>query len=199
MKKTVRTSLLLLLLLVPAASHARACAELFGAFVGAGDAGNQLGAGLGVAADITGNLNVIFRGSYSAARENGGEPSEVLHGLVLALAGIEYLAPVAGGPFFWITGLAGGGSYIYREQPVKHGAFTDFSNTQTVDDIGPAAAAWTGVLYQASQRVSLFLEAGYHMSLFFTDYEDEKIRGVTVLAGARFTISGSNRSIYDGY
>jgi len=90
-------------------------------------------------------------------------------------------------------------AYVYRSQPKQNGPFTDFSKTEVVDDRGPCAGAWVGLLYNISQRVSFFAEMGGHWSAFSNDYADEKVRGGQFLLGVRLTLAGANRSIEDGY
>ena len=66
-------------------------------------------------------------------------------------------------------------------------------------DIGAVGALWIGALYHATQRISPFLEIGYHYSTYQNDFKDKSIQGVQVLLGIRFTVWGKNKSIFDEY
>ncbi len=186
-------------ILLPTPAAASVFMDISGGYTLAGDAKNGWGMGIGFYLDFLPQTSFFVRSSMSTTLEDPGAPAETVHGYIHSTAGIQYRHPVTRFPLY-VTGAAGAGmSYVYRSQPKKYGPYTDFSETEVVDDRGFCVGMWVGLLYFLTQRVSFFAEIGGHWSNYNNDYADEKVRGGQFLLGARFTLAGANRSIGDGY
>lgn len=162
-----------------------------GAFVGTGDAKNQLGLATGLGYNLNPNINLLFRFNYSFVTKDSNDP--VLE--------TEYTHNI----------FAGGVEYQTKISPKYHldfigGLLVGFSQTKISpksaseqDDSGLSLQPYVGVVYDVTQRISPFVELGYHKSFYSSKLKDSSIGGVTAYVGVRFSIYGINRDLSSDY
>ncbi len=189
----------LLFLSIAGSASARISIDAAGAYTGAGDAENQMGGATGVVVNMSEEFAAFLRTGYTTATKNSNDPRETVYGFVPTIIGIEYRQPVMNMPLYWTLSGGAGLSYIYVNRPKHYGSYIDFSESETLRDYGIGVAAWAGMLYDATQRISLFVQAGYHYSYFQGDFSDYDVQGVQVLAGVRLNVIGRNRPLYGDY
>ncbi len=190
---------MLLFLSIAGSASARVAIEAAGAYTGAGDAENQLGGSAGIVLDMSDSFAAFLRTGYTTATEYSNDPRETVYGFVPTVLGVEYRQAVMNMPLYWTVAGGAGISYIYVNRPKHYGSYIDFSESETLRDYGIGVAAWAGMLYDATQRISLFVQAGYHYSYFQGDFSDYDVQGFQVLAGVRLNVIGLNRPLYGDY
>jgi hypothetical protein len=164
----------------------------------------QTGANLGLAYNITPDVDFLFRSSYNILTRNRGADDEEKYSYAFGIAGLQYkldLNRFGISQLIWTASLGAGYCMItaeYERLSKLKDAGADVE--PKVTDMGPVAAIYTGVIYLVSQHISLFLDVGYHRVIYtLGDYEDKTIHGGHLVFGVRFTFFGKNRDIFDGY
>ncbi len=202
MKKAFAIALTLLAIVSARQARADVCLDAFGVMADNGDEKIQHGGGLSLAWDVLrrfdiGNTFLIVSAYASTGIEDRETPTETSRISAVALAGVQYRQPVSSLPLFITASALAGSAYLTRSEPAHYGPYIDPSETDTIDAFGFAASFRLGVLAVCTQRISLFAECGYGAYLMGGDYGDESIGGWQAFAGARFTISGRNRRLWD--
>lgn len=162
--------------------------DAFGAYTMAGDLDNQIGGGGSIATDVHQNVIVFCKGVYNSIIKNSNKPDEEQYSYKMALFGFQYLQQLAESPVYWTNALGvglGQGSADVSE---------NFVST-TTSDRGICFAYWTGLLLEATQYISPYIEVGYHKTMFYSDYENYNVSGFQCMVGVRITLFGKNRSI----
>lgn len=179
-----------LLLIAGAPAFANIYVDGFGAYTQTGDLKNQLGPGLDLAVDVNRNFNIFYRGGYNFKTVNPNKPDEVKYEYVINLLGVQYMYGIKDLPAYWtVSGAMGMSMANVREK----------STGKDMGDKGYCIALWTGVLYHATQKISPFLEVGYHKSFFEGDFKKYSIGGFQVLLGIRYAAWGKNKTIESEY
>jgi len=179
-------ALIVLLHLAPARASVRM--EGFGSFLLPGDFPGQYGVGAGASRVVARGTSLYLRGAVATGWEHRGEPNEMVYGAGMGLAGVRFRAPISDTEFFWTASTALGGTFTYRQQAKRYGAFTDPSETETVYDFGPTAGAWLGIEYRYTPRMGFFLDAGYLHSLYFDEFKDDTVGGISVICGVSYRL-----------
>ena len=165
-----------------------------------GDASTQYGGGLGLAGDITTDLKLIYRFSYTAITKSpldkppsGSMPfkKETYNSLSNRI-GVEYLYPVMPRLGWRNSAMIGVNSMDYSFYPVAS------SIKDKKSDTGPVFEIFTGIQYNLSQHIMPFIDLGYHYTYMANEMTNMTITGFTVLMGVRVSIFG-NTSIGENY
>lgn len=180
----------ILLLQVPAFSLSNIYLDLNGAYTDAGDLETLPGFGLTLAYAIHENVNIFYRNIFSATTKDPNKPEETEYRYNMYLAGFQYRYRISESPAFWIINAAAG--WTQAEYSIKQ---TDIEES----DDGIAFAISTGILVEATQNVSVYLEAGYHYASYTGAFSEADVKGFQFLLGIRFTVWGKNRPIFEGY
>jgi hypothetical protein len=186
-------------LLLAAPLHARMFVDLYGGANDAGDAGILLGGGISAGWDLSHGLAFLVRPEYYGATEDGGKPAETVRALGMLTAGLQYARQLGERPLFWTASAGMGGACFYEQGPKRFGPFIDPSRTETVYDFGPSLTVRAGMLYYLTQWLGIFLEAGYAHSFFFDEFSDQNTGGFQAMTGMRFTLSGKNSDMGEGW
>lgn len=186
MIRRLAIALIVLLHLAPARASVRM--EGFGSFLLPGDFPGQYGVGAGASRVVARGTSLYLRGAVATGWEHRGEPNEMVYGAGMGLAGARFRAPISDTEFTWTASAALGGTFTYRQQAKRYGAFTDPSETETVYDFGPTAGAWLGIEYRYTPRVGFFLDAGYLHSLYFDEFKDDTVGGISVICGVSYRL-----------
>lgn len=174
----------------PAFSLSNIYLDINGAYTDAGDLESLPGFGLTLAYTLNENLNAYARGIFSATTKDPNTPEETEYGYYMYLAGCQYRYSIAGGAAFWTASAAVGWTQ----------AKYSINNTNIEkSDSGLVCAVSTGILYEATQIISVYFEAGYHYASYSDTFSDADVKGFQVLVGIRFTVWGKNRPIFEGY
>jgi len=187
--KRLSIALVVLLHLVQARASVRM--EGFGSFLLPGDFPAQYGDGAGASRAAARGTSLVLRGAGATGWEHRNEPNETVYGAGMGLAGVRFRAPIPDTEFFWTASTALGGTFTYRQQAKRYGAFTDPSETETVYDIGPTAGAWLGIEYRYTPRMGFFLDAGYVHSMYFNEFKDDTVGGLSVICGVSYRLRGA--------
>ena len=183
---------LIMLISVPSIASANIYIDALGAYTMAGDLDNQIGGGGCVATDIHPNVNIFFKDVYSTIRINANKPDEEQYTFNMAMIGFQHLLQIAESPVYWTNSVGIGSGKGSSEVSVN------YVSTSSSDN-GICFAYWTGILIEATQYISPYIEVGYHKTLFYSDFEDTNVSGFQFLVGVRFTLFGKNRSITTRY
>ena len=123
-------------------------------------------------------------------QKDPNEPEETDYTYSMTMGGLQYTHRIGESQFFWTSSLGVGNAKAEIEP--RYSVYPD------VHESGLCGAVWTGFLLEATQRVSLYLEAGYHKATFSNELEDASVGGPQVLFGIRITIWGKNRGLFSG-
>lgn len=184
-----RALIILMTVLVSSTAFANIYVDFNGAYTQAGDLENQPGIGLTLAFSIHPNFNFFARTIYGTVTKDPNTVDEIEYSYMLMMGGLQSVMRIRETPFFWTASL-GLGAAEGEASP---------ANGFEYQENGFAFALWTGVLVQATQRISAYFEAGYHYPFYNEDLEDASVRGFQVLLGLRVTVWGKNRSLFGGY
>ncbi len=180
----------LLLFQVPAFSVSNIYLDLNVAYTDAGDLETLSGFGLTLGYAINENINLFYRSIFSSTTKDPHTPQETEYSYHLYLAGFQYRYRISESPVYWMMNAAAGWTQA------------KYSTTQTGNDEsdgGVAVIASTGILVEATQNVSAYLEAGYHYASYADALSEADVKGFQVLLGIRFTVWGKNRPIFENY
>jgi hypothetical protein len=171
-----------------------------GAFTQTSDLKNEYGGGGSLLYQISDDFNLFIRNIFNQRKIEDktalGESYYSKYKYFMSLAGVEYLYNINKLPLFWKNSLGlGAGSATIQ---------TDFNSwsrkyQNDISDTGLCIAVWTGAMYVFTQSISAYMDIGYHKTYFFDKLKDEKIMGLQVILGVRFTLWGVNKSIYSEY
>lgn len=164
--------------------------DLNGAYTDAGDLEKLPGFGLTLSYALHENVNVFVRNIFSGTTKDPNKPEETEYEYLTYLAGFQYRMRISESPAFWTINAAFGWSQA------------NYSMTHTgIDesDDGMALALTTGFLVEATQNVSAYFELGYHYASYNGAFSEADVKGFQFLIGARFTVWGKNRPIFEGY
>ncbi len=180
----------LLLFQVPAFSLSNIYLDLNGAYTNAGDLETLPGIGLTLAYAMHENINIFYRNIFSTTTKDPNTPEETEYGYNMFLAGFQYRYRISESPAFWTINAAAGWTQA------------KYSISQTGNDEsddGIALAVTTGILFEATQNISAYLEVGYHFASYTGAFSEADVKGIQFLFGIRFTVWGKNRPIFEGY
>ncbi len=176
--------------LISSTAYANIYADFNGAYTQAGDLRNQPGIGLTLAFSIHPNFNFFARTIYGTVTKDPNTVDEIEYSYMLMTGGIQSVMRIRETPFFWTVSLGLGAADGEAEQ--------NYTGMHAQEN-GFAVALWAGLLAQATQRISAYVEAGYHYPFYSEDLEDASVKGFQVTMGVRITLWGKNRSLFDGY
>lgn len=165
-------------------------ADFNGAYTQTGDLKNQPGLGGTLAVSIHPNVNFFARTIFSSVTKDADTVEETEYSYLLALGGVQALMRIKDSPVYWITDLGFG---------MADGQAEASNSGLQVGEKGFAFALWTGLLVEATQRISAYLEVGYHYPFYNSELKDADIKGFQALVGIRITVWGKNRSLFGGY
>lgn len=183
-------SIPIFILILSSAVHSGIFVDFNLAHTRTGDLENQLGFGGTLGYSFNNNVGVFVRSIINSTTEDPNTVEEIDYEYWMTLAGIHYRMPIQGGPIFWTSSLGLG---------MASGDIDVDATGQHISDTGPVIAVWTGFLVEATQRISLYLEAGYHRAFYENKFEDAKVRGFQVLFGVRLSVWGKNRPLWGDY
>ncbi|MGL4370028.1 MAG: hypothetical protein ACRCUT_10220 [Spirochaetota bacterium] len=193
--KKIYFSLLLILLLIPAAARANIYVDGIGMYGSMGDADTLLGYGAGIGYDVLPNTNVYFKfmmgtsSDVNSANETTAEyESKIFSGVV------EYKYQVLKRlPLYWSNSIGIGMADVRIDK-----SFT--ATGLELQENGVYTAFWTGARYDLTQHIGFFALAGYQKVLGFNgELDGASVGGFQLSAGVTFTVWGLNASLYDGY
>ncbi len=180
----------LLLFQVPAFSLSNIYLDLNGAYTNAGDLETLPGIGLTLAYALHENVNIFNRNIFSATTKDPNTPEETEYSYYMYLAGFQYRYRISESAAFWtISGAAGWTQAKY--------SIAQTGNDESDDGI--TLAMTTGLLFEATQNVSAYIEVGYHYASYTGSFSEADVKGFQFLFGIRFTVWGKNRPIFEGY
>jgi len=190
------------LLFITAASPLYSSADLSisGSYLNAGDEGSLYGGGMIFSFDlewlhIQENIHPFISAYYLGSMENSGEKEEISRSYIPVAGGVEYLRSLYGLPLSVKISGGGGAGYFRKEEPARYGPFTDYSKTMSNSATAPFLFLNAGVQYTLSQRVALFLDAGYHYSFIKEEWMSDPFAGIQVNVGFRIAVAGMNREL----
>jgi len=190
------------LLCITAASPLYSSADLSisGSYLNAGDEGSLYGSGMIFSFDlewlhIQENIHPFISAYYLGGMENSGEKEEISRSYIPVAGGVEYLRSLYGLPLSVKISGGGGAGYFRKEEPARYGPFTDYSKTMSNSATAPFLFLNAGVQYTLSQRVALFLDAGYHYSFIKEEWMSDPFAGIQVNVGFRIAVAGMNREL----
>lgn len=190
MKKII--IILIIIISMPNIVSANVYIDAIGAYTMAGDLDNQIGGGGSIATDVHPNVNLFAKYLYNTVRINVNEPDEEEYTYTMAIFGFQHLLQIAESPAYWTNSLGIGAGRGSAETSVN------YVSTSSRDS-GICFVYWTGILVEATQYISPYIEIGYHKALFYSDFENTNVSGFQFLVGVRATLFGKNRSITTGY
>jgi len=180
--------------------------DLLGATTQTGDLKTQYGGGSTFACNLTNNSVFFLKGIYNfTVITHPADASQINdqkddYSFIMIMPGIEYHYQVSTLPIFLKSSLGIGiGKGEFEPYEIMDPTSTTNIAPQNFSDNGLCIAGWVGLLYNATQRISPFLEIGYHYSVFMDDFKDADIHGIQVLFGVRFTVYGKNKEISSDY
>lgn len=158
--------------------------DLFPAFVNAGDAKNQFGAGLCLGIDLRPDIRALIRFTGTIRDSHTvissiEYDSKYSHSMILA--GLEYSPAIAFLDRFrlkWRNTLMAGVS--------RTDIAIDSSPEIDADDSGLSVLIGTGLGYVITQHITLFLDGGWHQSFYSGDFSKSKIYGVQAGMGISY-------------
>ncbi len=166
-------------------------ADLYGGLSGAGDLDSLTSVGLNFSMGIHRDVDLMIKTMYSWRFETA-EPDDEKFTLMSGLVCLQHHYRITTLPLVWINTVGAGAA--------KAGKSYNVSATESDDDdfIGFQFALYTGILFHATQKLSPFLEVGYHMMTSMLGTAPFDVYGIQALAGVRYTF-GYNQSIYSDY
>jgi len=196
--------LLLILLLLLLRTSAFAIGNIYidglGAYTQTHEVKNEFGGGGSLLYQISDDFNFFIRNVFNQRKiedkTSSGEPYYEKYKYSMNLAGVEYLYNINKLPLIWKNSIGvGAGSANIQTN------FDSFTRKYLIDksDTGLCIAVWTGALYVFTQSISAYMDIGFHKTYFFNELKDEKIMGLQVILGVRFTLWGMNKSIFSEY
>lgn len=194
MKKTI--VYLLFLLMLPASSFANFYLDIYSAYVNAGDAENQFGAGGALLMDISSQTRAMFRSTYTfniLDKTIAGTEYEVTYNHFSGYGGIEF-TPVI--PILESYRLKWRNTFLagYAMTGVRVKA----EGQAESNDAGMSLAFLTGIGWEWRQHFSFFMDVGWHQSFCQNDFKNSKIYGIEAFLGVRCALFPS-RSISEDY
>ncbi len=183
--------ILMILFATAVSASANVFIEGFGAYTMAGDAKNESGPGMGLGYAVTENVNVFARGVFNSVTLNADKPNREKYSYRMFMGIVEYAYYFRDTPLAWINSAGLGAS--------STGVDFRLPGVESKQETGLTIAAWTGLVYVATQHISPFIEAGYHKSFYSADFSGSNISGFQLLAGVRITVFGRNRTIDSDY
>ena len=178
--------------------------SLHGTSVNLGEEGTLFGGGVSLSGMLPSRFMLPNFYPYAdtailTSVEDQGNPSETVRIYAPFSAGLSYSHRLFADRLFATAAGEAGLYYFRKEGPKQYGAYTDFSQTETINTWGPRGSINIGLLFILSQRTALFARAGYGTSLFSDERVEEGfLSGFCFRAGIRMTVSGKNRSLlYD--
>jgi hypothetical protein len=198
--KTIAIALVLTVLMT-AATYATVHFETNGSYITTVDATNQFGAAGGLGLSIHKNINFIYRGSYTmnevVSNDQFGMKPSMNYSHMFHVIGIEYILPIEAIRIGWRTSANIGYSITHSEDIdlLKTIFFTrlvglPLFKKNSLNDIGPAIAFWTGIEFNAKQFLAPFVDIGFHKSLYSGKMLYKNISGMSILFGVRFYLTG---------
>ncbi len=154
------------------------------------DAKNQNGGGGTLLFDLNSDIKALLRGTYTFYNDTRTVDLieyDVTYFQMTGMFGLEYDPPVnflSAYRLVWRNSLLLG----YSRTGVTA---ENEKNRWEADDSGFAAALNTGMGYNYSQHLQLFVDVGWHHSFYRGILEDSNIFGVQVLAGVRCLLAGA--------
>jgi hypothetical protein len=170
-----------------------------GAFTQTMDAKNEFGGGGTILYQISDDFNFFIKNIFNQrkiADDTLAGRKYNKYNYNMSIAGVEYLYNINKMPLFWknAIGMGAGSVNIQTDyDPANMKYINDKSDT------GLCVALWTGVMYVFTQSISAYMDIGFHKTYLFNDLKDEKIMGLQIVIGARFTVWGVNKSIFSDY
>mgnify|MGYP000907465669 CR=1 FL=1 len=193
--KRILLCLFIAILLLPGNLSANINLDAFGGLNNTGDFKTHYAGGANVSFDIHRDVDFMAKYLYSTRTFNSGKDNEEKYAYMSGLIGLQYKYRIEGYPLQWISTFGIGMAKADKEYKI---GVSPNLNTESKSEFGASAGVWTGILYNATQNLSPFLEIGYHKLGSISGKSDYAIQGYQVLAGVRYTF-GANKSIYSDY
>jgi len=202
LKKLILCSLIVLVSGTSAFAINNFYIDAYGAFTTNKDAKIQYGGGGALGYNVTGDFNVIYKMFYTIGVKNPNTNYEYSLNTLSNLVGLEYVFPI--GRLGWKSSLmAGISSLTIKAESDNPNPIVQNWDDNSKSGMGIAGYVTTGIVFNATQHVSPFLDLGFHYdyhteNFYYTADEGFSVFGFSVLLGVRVTI-GNNRSIDADY
>lgn len=193
----------MIVMAVNSAGMARVFIDTAGTFITTGKAGLQYGVGGGVGVSIYRNLSVLYHGQYTLGSKQLGSSylvTDFSYSHMTHLVGIEYLFPIDQVRLGWKSAIKVG--YASTSIDVENKYLTAFyynglrapiTGIEKRKDAGIALGLWTGVVWNATQVLSPFLDVGFHAAMFSNKLQNYPLYGASLIVGVRFNITKAKR------
>lgn len=182
--------------MLPTSSFANYYFDIYSAYVNAGDAANQAGAGGALVIDITRDTKAMLRSTYTfniSDRTIAGTEYEATYTHFSSYAGIEFTPSI---PFLesfrlkWRNTLLAG----YSMTGVK----VEAGSQAESNDEGLSLSFLTGIGWEWKQHFTFFMDVGWHQSFYQNDFKNSRIYGIEAALGVRCALFPS-RQISEDY
>lgn len=159
-------------------------------YTDAGDLKKQNGFGAGLGFDLMPDLIIYLKTKYGIASEKNGD-EKYTH--LMSFGVVEKNFRIQNYPIYWFVSVGLG--YTKSNVNIENDATQDIDQS----DNGIGYGFWVGGRYHLTQRVSPFIDLGYHKAIYANDFEDADVSGYQLNFGVTFSFFGKNNELYEGY